>query len=134
MFPDYVEFRDMILREAYNLRLSPPSKELYLGKLAIKEEAAGKARVFAITDSITQSVMGPISDAIFKILKQIPMDGTFNQSAPLERLVQLTKDGVIPEKDRVFYSYDLSAATDRLPIDLQKDILSIYCGDSFALK
>ncbi|AGC24232.1 RNA-dependent RNA polymerase [Sclerotinia sclerotiorum mitovirus 3] len=134
LFPNYQDFRDMLLQEAYNLRLSIPSKDLHLGKLAIKEEAAGKARVFAITDSITQSVMGPISDAIFKMLRQIPMDGTFNQSAPLDRLVQLSKDGAIPEKDRVFYSYDLSAATDRLPINLQKDILSIYCGESFALK
>jgi hypothetical protein len=125
----------------FNLELSfiseaqlSDSKSLYLGRLAVKEEAAGKARVFAITDSITQSVMGPLSDAIFSILRRIPMDGTFNQSSPLDRLVKLSKDGTIAESGRCFYSYDLSAATDRLPIKLQEQILATYFGNDFAEK
>jgi len=100
----------------------------YLGRLSLKQEPAGKIRIFAITDVITQSAMKPLHDAIFSILKDIPMDGTFNQSRPLERLISLYKEGEI----KGFYSYDLSAATDRLPALLQKDILSSIIGESFA--
>jgi hypothetical protein len=102
-----------------------------LGKLAQKEEAAGKIRVFGITDAITQSVMAPLSDYIFKILKACPADGTFNQDGPLKRLIYLTnmtKEIVNP----TFYSFDLSAATDRLPIALQTDVLSTIFGQEFA--
>jgi hypothetical protein len=57
-----------------------------LAKLGFKEEAAGKVRVFAMVDPFTQWVMKPIHLAIFTILRGIPMDGTFNQTAPVNRL------------------------------------------------
>jgi len=46
------------------------------------------------------------------------MDGTFDQQAPLHRLIERSQG-------RTFHSFDLSAATDRLPIDIQRDILNI---------
>jgi hypothetical protein len=104
--------------------------ELKLGKLSIKEEAAGKARVFAMADSITQSVMAPLNDWVFARLRDLPMDGTFDQAKPLSRLVSQFKEGLLPNV--TFYSYDLSAATDRLPISLQRDILSKLFGRGFA--
>lgn len=85
--------------------------------------------MFAITDAVTQSVMAPLSDAIFKCLRRVPQDGTFNQSAPLDRLRLLKSEGKL--ENQKFYSYDLSAATDRLPVDLQVQILSIYLGERF---
>jgi hypothetical protein len=88
-----------------------------LAKLGFKEEAAGKVRVFAMVDPFTQWVMRPIHLAIFTILRAIPMDGTFDQVRPVNRLRHL------PEKDRWFYSIDLSAATDRLPISLQIPVM-----------
>lgn len=105
-------------------------KPLTLGRLSIKEEAAGKARIFAITDSITQTVMKPLHDKIFSILRDIPMDGTFNQLGPINRLVSLHKSGELGNV--VFYSYDLSAATDRLPIKLQSQILSVLLGETYS--
>jgi len=57
-----------------------------LAKLGFKVEAAGKIRVFAMVDAFTQWVMKPIHDCIFSILRQIPMDGTFDQTRPVERL------------------------------------------------
>lgn len=59
---------------------------LILGKLAYKEEAAGKVRVFAIIDGWTQSLLSGLHKYLFAVLKQIEQDGTFNQKAPLERL------------------------------------------------
>jgi hypothetical protein len=88
-----------------------------LAKLGFKEEAAGKVRVFAMVDPFTQWVMRPIHLAIFTILRAIPMDGTFNQTRPVNRLRHLDP------KDRWFYSIDLSAATDRLPIKLQVPVM-----------
>ena len=88
-----------------------------LAKLGFKEEAAGKVRVFAMVDPFTQWVMRPIHLAIFTILRGIPMDGTFNQTAPVERLKTLDP------KNRWFYSIDLSSATDRLPIKMQVPVM-----------
>lgn len=84
-----------------------------LAKLGFKIEAAGKIRVFAMVDAFTQWVMKPIHDSIFSILRKIPMDGTFDQTRPVERL------GWLPSFNRWYYSIDLSAATDRLPVRLQ---------------
>jgi hypothetical protein len=103
-----------------------PSKPLILGRLSEKMEAAGKVRVFAITDSITQSVFRPVSDGIFKILRSLPMDGTFDQDAPVRRLKDLYSNGSLDSQ--TFYSYDLSAATDRLPIDFQVQVLTLLLG------
>lgn len=56
---------------------------------------------------------------MFEILKGLKQDGTFNQQAPLTLLMSLVPKG------QVLYSFDLSAATDRLPIDVQSDILNV---------
>jgi hypothetical protein len=70
-----------------------------------------------MVDPFTQWVMRPIHLAIFTILRGIPMDGTFNQTAPVDRLKHIDPNG------RWFYSIDLSAATDRLPIKLQVPVM-----------
>jgi len=36
------------------------SDNFYLGRLALKEEGAGKVRVFAIADVVTQSFLEPL--------------------------------------------------------------------------
>jgi len=86
------------------------------GKLALKFEAAGKVRVFAMVDGWTQSVLKALHHALFDILSNIPQDGTFNQLKPVHELMS--------RGFKEFYSFDLSAATDRLPIDLQVRVLS----------
>jgi len=82
-----------------------------VGRLGLKQEMAGKMRVFAMVDAWTQWLMYPIHKFIFRILKKIPMDGTFNQSGPLSRVPW--------NKGFPLFSLDLSAATDRLPLALQ---------------
>jgi len=98
--------------------------DLKLGRLAEKLEAAGKVRVFAICDIWTQSALRPFHDYIFQILKNIPQDGTFNQYSPIRRLLDQGFQDI--------YSYDLSAATDRLPVLLQRDIISLWIDSTFA--
>lgn len=89
-----------------------------LSQFAIKEEAGGKVRVFALVDSITQSVLKPLHQSIFSLLKVIPNDGTFDQDSSVERSKEKA------EKHGCAYSFDLSAATDRLPSTLTAAILS----------
>jgi hypothetical protein len=48
------------------------------------------------------------------------MDGTFDQLAPVKRFESLS--------GKARFSYDLSAATDRLPIRLQIQIMEVLFG------
>lgn len=97
----------------------------FLGKLSIKDEPAGKRRVFAMVDPFTQWALQPLHDYLFSVLRRHSIiDGTFDQTGPLKR---------VPFKSGVpIYSFDLSSATDRLPITLQVDILASVFGKSFA--
>jgi hypothetical protein len=117
----------------------------FLGKLGFKKEAAGKVRVFAMVDCFTQWLMEPLHKAIFQALRVIPQDGTHDQVKPLERLIERQRKlretgerpGVVRSKPlppRIrprlrpstygLFSFDLSAATDRLPLVFQKVLLS----------
>lgn len=57
------------------------------------------------------------------------MDGTFDQKAPLERLQKKLLSGELAGE--TIYSYDLSAATDRLPSYIQRDILNCIFGEPY---
>nr|QTW92172.1 RNA-dependent RNA polymerase [Colletotrichum higginsianum mitovirus 1] len=96
------------------------------GQFSLKEEAAGKLRIFAIVDSITQNMLAPLHSFMFSVLRLIPNDGTFDQEASIRRSQEKS---VIAGKA---YSFDLSAATDRLPVDLSVKILSKIFSDNFA--
>lgn len=89
-----------------------------LGKLVTLFEARGKVRIVAITDWWTQCLLGPLHTAIFDVLRTIPQDGTFDQLAPVHRLLAYVRASSAP-----VFSYDLSAATDRLPIAFQVQVL-----------
>lgn len=98
------------------LRLLTP---LVLGRLSVVHDQAGKARIVAITNWWLQLGLKPLHDSIFKNLKTIPMDGTFDQGKPLLELYYNR------DRDHKFSCFDLSAATDRLPLELQIDILKL---------
>lgn len=75
-------------------------------------------RVFAYVDPFTQWLLNPLHKALFEVLDVIPQDGTTDQLAPVRRLIAELPRGT------PFYSFDLKAATDRLPIILQIVFLS----------
>lgn len=93
------------------------------GQLSIKEEAAGKLRVFALVDIWTQSVLKPIHDSLFYFLKSLPNDSTFDQRAAVKRC--FTKAQAAGGS----WGFDLSAATDRLPLAIQIPIVSSIFGE-----
>jgi hypothetical protein len=87
-----------------------------LGKLGVKEEP-GKVRVFAIVDYWTQIVLRPLHEWLFSILRRIPQDGTFDQLAPVRALIDKFPN-------EMMYSFDLKAATDRVPLETQVALLN----------
>jgi len=94
-----------------------------LGKLGIKEEAAGKVRLFAMAPTWFQLLLKPLHDCIFAILRGVPQDGTFDQLRPLAGHT----------KYRYAASLDLTAATDRLWIEIQRWLIAELTGsDRFA--
>jgi hypothetical protein len=99
----------------------------WLGKLGFKPEPAGKVRVFAMVDPWTQWIFNALHKGIFGLLEQIPQDGTFNQLRPIERLLEWQQANRNPSgRLPALYSFDLSSATDRIPLTLQKVLLSPF--------
>lgn len=90
-----------------------------IGRLAFLHEPAGKMRVVALVDPFTQWALYPLHKTILYIVRRYKMDGTFNQVAPLSHVAN----------SAALYSLDLSSATDRLPITLQKKLLTALIGD-----
>jgi len=88
---------------------------LRLGKLAIKLEAAGKVRVFAISDFWTQNMMKPLHKSIFNVLEHHSSDATFNQEG---RVKDFSQKG-----HKFIASFDLKSATDLIPIQLYEKVL-----------
>lgn len=117
---EFIKFCSKSLRE----RLDIPLRSIPTGKLGFKEEAAGKERVFAMVDPLTQWILRPLHQFLFSVLRKHETDGTFNQLRPLSRIDWLSQSPL--------YSYDLSAATDRLPIALQVLILTHLFGERMA--
>jgi len=101
-------------------------KPLSFGRLAFLREP-GKIRVVAMVNLITQTLMAPLHEWIFLRLRKIPTDGTFNQTRPVESLIEGFKG-----KGHFVASYDLSAATDRLPISIQIELIKPLLGEELA--
>nr|UNG44314.1 RNA-dependent RNA polymerase [Fusarium asiaticum mitovirus 3] len=100
------------------------SNPLIAGKLSVVYNVAGKARVIAITNWWIQAAFKPLHDSLFNLLSKLPTDGTFDQDKPLDIL--LSKD----LSQELIQSFDLSAATDRLPMEIQRDTLNILYKDA----
>jgi len=97
-----------------------------LGQLQQKEEAAGKMRTFAMVDSWTQTILMPLHTYLSDILRNIKNDGTADHGKAFDRVMARSVEFGCS------YGYDLSAATDRLPISIQVKLLSGLLGRDFA--
>lgn len=110
-------------KESFLSKQHKGSCHTHIGQLSIKEEAAGKVRVFALVDVWTQSVLNPLHSMLFSFLRSLPNDATFDQRGSVLRCF---------EKSRLSgcsFGFDLSAATDRLPLSVQIEILRPLIGD-----
>jgi hypothetical protein len=101
--------------------------DLVTGRILEVQEWGGKCRLVATLDYWSQVALGPLHDTVNHFLRPLDMDGTFNQERVAEDVRNWTTD-----QASELYSFDLTAATDRLPIAFQKDILAILLGSSEA--
>lgn len=104
------------------LRAKPFRRPAKLGKLGIKEEP-GKKRVFAMVDPITQWALYPLHSLLMGFLRKVPQDATFDQEGGVERVRICMEERVRKGQSPSIHSFDLSAATDRLPLLLQELLL-----------
>jgi hypothetical protein len=89
------------------------------GRISRVYTAYGKCRLVAIPTYFVQVLFRPLHLLVFSILKRIPNDSTFNQEGGVER--------VIATGGQRLRSFDLSSATDRLPLDIQVGIVFLLC-------
>lgn len=83
-----------------------------------------KVRVIAQLDYFSQTALRPLHSYLFRALKKIPQDRTFDQGGGFQKLLSSeTKDK--------FYSVDLTAATDRFPIQFISWVLRGRLPDSY---
>jgi len=106
-------------------------------RLSRLEEAAGKIRVVAIVDFWTQMALKPLHRAIFAVLREIPQDGTFGQESCVAMLQRKVGAGLIQAQEQgttfTAFSYDLSSATDRIPVDIYQFMLTRLFDGSFSV-
>jgi hypothetical protein len=88
-----------------------------LGKLAFLQAPGCKTRVVAIVNYWLQDAMFPLHKILYGILKCLKADGTFDQDGQAERVRLATLETPV-------WSFDLTAATDRLPLCIQETVMA----------
>lgn len=96
----------------------------YVRKLSIVNDPEAKARIIAIFDYWSQSFLRQIHEIHFDFLQRIPQDRTFTQDPILP----------LPPEGHKYYSFDLSAATDRFPMALQELMIKHMFGEDLATR
>lgn len=87
-------------------------------KLSMVKDPDGKLRIIAILDYYSQNYLRIMHEHLLGLLALIPEDRTFTQDP-------------IVSFDGPYYSFDLSSATDRFPVDLQERLLRIiFAGET----
>ncbi|UHK03009.1 MAG: RNA-dependent RNA polymerase [Hangzhou altica cyanea mitovirus 1] len=94
-----------------------PKKVSCIRRISHIKSPEGKLRPIAIFDYWSQTALQPFHDAIFKSLRHIKEDCTFSQNMG---------EFQFPK----YWCFDLKAATDRFPVDLQSFILGLYLDGS----
>jgi len=95
------------------------SKELYFtGRLGFSAEPGGKTRIFAIADYWSQCSLKVIQTSLYDTLKSISTDSTRDQDGSFKKLLSKSRG-------RKTYCFDLSAASDRIPVVMQEHRLDL---------
>jgi hypothetical protein len=95
-----------------------PPKTASFRKLSYFSDKEGKTRVIAIFDYWSQTALRPLHRVMNSILRRLEPDCTFNQGSFVDRIASLSP----------FHSLDLSNATDRMPIALQRRVIERLIG------
>lgn len=108
--------------DQFSEELLPKRYPLSSARIHLISEGGGKTRPICIPDIWTQIVLKPIHKYFMDCLKRMPNDGTFSHSDLSKRVKGFTSRHSL-------YCFDLTAATDRMPIRLQEKVLTPLLGD-----
>jgi hypothetical protein len=89
-------------------------------RLTAIPDSEGKTRLIAIGDYWSQTCLKPFHSYLNTVLRSIPQDQTFNQGDGLKELPF--------SSDRTYFSFDLTAFTDKLPIKILVGLLTCNFG------
>jgi hypothetical protein len=103
---------------------APRKGRLMTRKLVKINDKEGKIREVAIGDYYTQAALLPLHKYLMKALQRINQDCTQNQTKLFYTLEKSIKSS--------YHSIDLTAFTDRFPIEINHRILLIWFGKEFA--
>jgi hypothetical protein len=103
------------------------SKGEDLRRLSVIRDKGLKNRPIAILDYWSQTSLLPLHDALMNTLKTRVSDATYNQN-----LIVKSISDRLNNKGIWFSCADLSSATDRFPLYLQKKILTLLTNESYA--
>nr|QCF24461.1 RNA-dependent RNA polymerase [Entomophthora muscae mitovirus 2] len=124
--PELTKVMDLLFEKinvkAWNRHFKVKDKSL-IRKLSVVSDPEGKERVIAIFDYWSQTALKPLHDNLFELLSRIKGDCTFNHSAGRN----LSDKAKGP-----YYSMDLTAATDRFPIWVQRHVISELISVEYA--
>jgi hypothetical protein len=96
-------------------------KEGVLRRLTYFPDKEGKSRVVAILDYFSQTALKPLHKFLYARLRTIPQDCTFDQGSFRTKI----------EGCPIYYSVDLTAATDRFPIRVISSLLKAVFPEDY---
>lgn len=96
----------------------------YIRKIVSFAEYEGKTRIIGLCDYWTQAALQPLASVFYKILHTLPTDQTFDQSDGCKELSF--------DNSKTYYSYDLTAFTDRFPFIVVSNLLSTMYGIEYS--
>lgn len=112
--------QDPVLQDSFGF-----TEKRDIRKIALLSDKEGKTREVAIGDYWTQCALRPLHIYQSKILKRIKGDCMFDQTKHFKSLVKSTNEDS-------YHSIDLSSATDRFPIKIQKEMILLIAGSEYA--
>lgn len=96
----------------------------YVRKLVSFAEYEGKTRIIGLVEYWSQCALQPLASLFFKLLSSLPQDQTFDQAKGCKELSF--------NNHTIYYSYDLSAFTDRFPLSIIHQLLSSIYDENYA--
>jgi len=91
----------------------------YQGKIGFLSAPAGKTRIVGIGNYWVQEAFLQLHKVLYSVLRTIPEDGTYDQESQFDRVNAAAAIGPV-------WSFDLTAATDRFPIEFQIKVLNNF--------
>lgn len=116
------EFNDVFDKSLTHIDTCSINIRPFSSRIHLISEGGGKTRAVCIPDIWTQSVLKPIHDYLMNVLKRMPCDGTFSHPVLAGKVKAITKHHGL-------FCYDLTNATDRFPLEVQKRLLRPLMGD-----